>query len=69
MITVIRNDGAGLVLDSAHTLMDVKAGLVVDFGDEVFIVENHSVQDIVARTEGRWNAMFVIYNEWKGWPG
>ena len=70
MITVIRNDGAALVLDGARTLMDTKKGLVVDFGDEndMYIVKGCSVQHLVARTEGRWNAMFVLYNEWKGWP-
>ena len=68
MITVIRKDGIALVLDGARSMMDTKRGLVVDYGDEQYIVENCSVQHLVARTEGRWNSMFVLYNEWKGWP-
>ena len=68
MITAIRKDGAALVLDGARTLTDTRKGLVVDFGDEMYIVKGCSVQHLVARTDGRWNAMFVLYNEWKGWP-
>lgn len=68
MITIIRSDGAGLVLDGARTLMDIKAGLLVDFGDEVYIVEGCTLQHIAKITEGHWNSMFVLYNGWKGWP-
>ena len=68
MITIVRSDGNGLVISSARSLMKTKGGLIVDFGDEHYIVENCNLSTIAEMTAGRFVNMIIINKEWKGLP-
>lgn len=69
MIIVKRSDGTSLVLDSAISMRNVPAGVVVEYpSGEFFLIEDWSIADIEKYATTQYRNLVVLLREWRGWP-
>lgn len=73
MILVRRRDNQTINLDAAVGTTPHQSGLVVEMPgpagrNEYWLVEDYSLDQLIADTKGRWGHLLVIHREFRGWP-